>query len=149
MVSPAPAVLAPTDDFASPLAQRIVPLTGCDRPTNVARRAVTAVLQSWAPERTDDMVAGVNEIVINAVQHTEGPLSLVLELHPEYAVARVHDPLQDRDQVTPKTPSLMDQSGRGLRMLDELAEWWFVQPTARGKAVCAAFRITAQENCTR
>lgn len=148
-MSPAPAVLAPTDDFASPLAQRIVSLAGCDRPTNVARRAVTDVLTSWAAERTDDMVTGVNEIVINAVQHTAGPLSLVLELHEEYAVARVHDPLKDRDQVTPRTPSLMDQSGRGLKMLDELAEWWFVQPTTQGKAVCAAFRITAQENRTR
>ncbi|MEU2607663.1 ATP-binding protein [Streptomyces albus] len=149
MVSPGPAVLALTDDFTSPLQQRTVSLVGCDRPTNVARRAVMAALESWAPEHTDDVVAGVNEIVINAVEHTPGPLSLVLELHRQYAVARVYDPLHDRDQVTPRTPAVMDQSGRGLHMLDELAERWFVQPAADGKAVCAAFRITAQENRTR
>ena len=149
MVSPTSAMLAPTNDFACPLLQRTIPLQAAERPTNLARHAVMDVLRAWAPERLDDIVLGVNELVVNAVQHTPGPQRLILEKHPRHVVARVCDPRPDTSQVVAKTPDAMDQGGRGLQLLNELAEQWFVQTTEDGKAVCAAFLIPAQENCAR
>ncbi|MEV7157086.1 ATP-binding protein [Streptomyces misionensis] len=149
MVSTTSAMLARTTDFASPRLQRTIPLQAAARPTNLARRAATDVLLAWAPERLDDIVLGVNELVVNAVQHTPGPQRLILEKHPRHIVARVCDPWPDPNRVVPRTPDAMDQGGRGLQLLNELAEQWFVQATEDGKAVCAAFLIPAQENCTQ
>jgi anti-sigma regulatory factor (Ser/Thr protein kinase) len=147
MVSPTSAMLAPTTDFTSPLLQCTIPMQAAARPTNLARHAVTDLLRAWASERLDDIVLGVDELVVNAVQHTAGPQRLILEKHPRHIVARVCDPCPDPDRVVPRTPDAMDQGGRGLQLLNELAEQWFVQATEDGKAVCAAFLILAQEDC--
>ncbi|UGQ10916.1 ATP-binding protein [Yinghuangia sp. ASG 101] len=140
---PSPNTLLPTR-FTYPLQHLTVPLTTCARPTAVARRAVEDAYRSRSPEQLDDIVLGVNELVVNAVEHTPGPLRLIIEVHPRHAVARVCDPLPDITQVNPKPPTPMSESGRGLHLLTALAEMWFVQPTQDGKAVCAAFRIPRQ-----
>ncbi|MET9117541.1 ATP-binding protein [Streptomyces longwoodensis] len=107
------------------------------------------MLRVWAPERLDDIVLGVNELVINAVQHTAGPQRLIVEKHPCHIVARVCDSWRNPTRVVLRTPDALDQGGRGLQLLNELAETWFVQTTEDGKAVCAAFCVPSQEDRSR
>lgn len=111
-----PIALIPTG-FTYPLHHLTVPLDTCSRPTAVARRAVEDVYRHRSPEQLDDIVLGVNELVVNAVEHTPGPLRLIIEVHPRHAVTRVCDPLRDTTQVNPKPPAPMSESGRGLYLL--------------------------------
>lgn len=118
-----------------------VPLDSGDWPAKTARSAVRTALCDRAPEQLDDIVMGVNELVANAVEHTPGPLRLILEIHTHRVVAEVCDPVPDAGPVQQRQADALAQDGRGLRIVSEVAEHWFVRRTEDGKAVCAAFAI--------
>lgn len=132
------------------LQQCWVNLTTTERPQALAREQIRqALTDRTTPERLDDALTVVSELVANAVQHAStGPVCMSLDVYRDSAVIWVHD--GDRDaaavRVRNNAPAReLAESGRGLCLVDLLASRWFVWPTATGKAVAAVIELNAAE----
>jgi anti-sigma regulatory factor (Ser/Thr protein kinase) len=101
-----------------------------------ARRFVAETLAGWGtPRRTEDVVLLASELVTNAILHGLPPASLRLTCGAEELTVEVSD-------AGPRQPALGrldrpgDESGRGIALLDHLADRWGVRSLERGgKAV--------------
>jgi hypothetical protein len=86
----------------------------------------------------DDALLLTSEVVTNSVLHADGPIWLGLA-HTG-PVLRVEVADHTTGAVTmPESPS--DAGGRGLRMLDALADRWGTDPTPGGKVVWFELRV--------
>ena len=116
-------------------------LAGRAEPSSLARVHVRETLKDRASrERVDDAVLVASELVGNAVRHTaDGPDCMVVEVHENVAVLRVHDAERDVSGVRARSaevsPDEPTDSGLGLLLVGELASGWSVRPTAIGKEV--------------
>ncbi|RZS91274.1 PAS domain S-box-containing protein [Motilibacter rhizosphaerae] len=100
-----------------------------------ARRLVREVLAAWDRTAVEDSSAlVVTELVTNAVLHARGPVRLVLE---PYAAAGVRIEVHDGSPAMPLRPiaDAGSTTGRGLSLVESLAEAWAAEPTPRGKRV--------------
>ncbi|MET7458704.1 ATP-binding protein [Streptomyces sp. NPDC005574] len=91
-----------------------------------ARSLVRAALACWnLEEHTDTGILLVSELVANAVRHADGPRIRVHVDRPAPAVLLLavvdHAPAR-LPQL--RTPGPDDVSGRGLLLLDEVADRW-------------------------
>lgn len=108
-----------------------------------ARAMVRHGLEAW---HTGDIASEIeliaDELVTNALVHTDGGALLGLELLPG-SPRRVRVEAQDRSSEWPRrrTPGLSATSGRGLLMVEKLADSWGVEPRGTGKAVWCEFRV--------
>lgn len=101
-----------------------------------ARRVVTArVVALGRPELVDDVVVVVSELVTNAVIHAQ--TSIELSVRPVGAGVRVE--VSDGSPLVPQwAPAAMyATSGRGLIIVQRLAEAWGVERRPGGKTVWA------------
>lgn len=104
-----------------------------------ARRAVTGVLDEWGLSRLADTVALlVSEVVTNAVLHARTELTVSVARDGSGVRVSVTDgsslpPAMRRHAATATT-------GRGLRLLDMLADSWSAEPAGTGKTV--SFTVT-------
>lgn len=106
-----------------------------------ARLALRQALTAWElDDLSDDIELAAGELLVNVLLHTEGGAVLTLEVLPE-PVRRVRLSVQDRSSVWPRrrTPGEAATSGRGLLMIDALADNWGVEPRGDGKAVWCEF----------
>ncbi|WP_237405221.1 SpoIIE family protein phosphatase [Actinacidiphila reveromycinica] len=106
-----------------------------------ARLALRQALTAWElGGLSDDVELAAGELLVNVLLHTEGGAVLTLEVLPE-PVRRVRLSVQDRSSVWPRrrTPGEAATSGRGLLMVDALADTWGVEPRGDGKAVWCEF----------
>ncbi|MCG7204684.1 ATP-binding protein [Streptomyces arenae] len=99
-----------------------------------ARRLVTARLGEWgAHELTDTAELLVSELVTNALRHTRGALRLNLQLHDSRLLCEV----EDTETASP-VRAVADadaESGRGIELLDLLADSWGSVRTPTGKTM--------------
>ena len=99
-----------------------------------ARRFAADVLAQWGGDELADTVALlVSELVTNAVLHTAADVELCLCL--ELELLRVE--VVDESGRPPERREADDEatSGRGLFIVDALADAWGVEPRGAGKAV--------------
>jgi anti-sigma regulatory factor (Ser/Thr protein kinase) len=100
----------------------------------VARRHAEAVLASWGLDDARDVVRLlVSELVVNAVLHAGSAPELVMEQTDGAVRVGVADSSTDppvKQEYSPTSPS-----GRGLMILDDLADRWGVDHTECGKVV--------------
>lgn len=112
----------------------------CDATAPVAvRQALRAAQASGAvpAEVADDLLLAATELVTNAVNAGARTVEVLLATPPPYLVLDVTDDAPG--QPTLGNPSESDTSGRGLRIIETLAEQWGCRPTAHGKTVWARF----------
>jgi GAF domain-containing protein/anti-sigma regulatory factor (Ser/Thr protein kinase) len=104
--------------------------------SRLARQQVVATLDAWgASELADPVELLVSELVTNAVSHVGAGVRLRVERLPAGVRVRVYDdgeaalptPLRE---VPPDVPT-----GRGLLIVDNLADRWRVEATESGKQV--------------
>ncbi|PLS75642.1 MAG: hypothetical protein CYG61_06245 [Actinobacteria bacterium] len=100
-----------------------------------ARRFVTGALRSW---RMAELTGGAielltSELATNAIRHARSPFTVSVRYDGQRVRIEVDDssPLEPR----PRTPSHEDTGGRGLILVDVMAEAWGVTPMPRGKRV--------------
>ncbi|MGH8928741.1 MAG: ATP-binding protein, partial [Acidimicrobiia bacterium] len=75
----------------------------------------------------------VSELVTNAVLHARTPFLVKVTVAPDLIRVSVTD--GDRTQPLMKQHGLSDPTGRGLRIVDAMADRWGVDPDVDGKTV--------------
>lgn len=102
--------------------------------SRLARRFVAQHLQAWGlAELRDDAELLVSELVTNAVLHARAPVDLVIRRVRGTIRVEVFD--AGDGLPLPVFPALDDTSGRGLGLVQAVAERWGVEETAEGKVV--------------
>ncbi|MFC8225319.1 SpoIIE family protein phosphatase [Streptomyces sp. NPDC057287] len=132
-------VLRRSPDLGSPRAPRLHQYIHQADPQGLseARSIVRQALTDWdLAGLADDAELVTGELLVNVLLHTEGGAVLTLEVLPE-PVRRIRLSVQDRSSVWPRrrTPGETSTSGRGLLLLDAVAERWGIEPRGEGKAV--------------
>lgn len=104
----------------------------------LARRFARSALRESRSD-VDTVLLLVSEVVTNAVLHARSGIRLVVEDHDEMARVEVHD----ASPVPPRMHHfrLVSGTGRGLRMLDQLAQNWGVDTEPRGSGKVVWFEV--------
>ena len=103
-----------------------------------ARHQVRELLHDWAdPEQIDAAELMVSEMTTNVLVHTDGDALLVAEVHGERGERRLRVEVADSCDELPhkRRPGEMASSGRGLVLLEVLADTWGVDPRGEGKSI--------------
>ncbi|WP_427924895.1 SpoIIE family protein phosphatase [Streptomyces sp. cg40] len=125
---------------AAPLATAGMELPATATAVAEGRSFVVKTLAAWdCTDKVDDARLLVSEVLTNAVQHAEGPLVLhlrrtVTELAVEICDLSPHLP-------QPRLAAEDEESGRGLILVDTLADNWGVRPTDQGKTTWFTLRL--------
>lgn len=93
------------------------------------RRITRAVLNNWGyPDLVETAELLVTELATNALQHGAGShVKFRLRLHDDRLLIEVNDGSPTvRVPRCPRRPSLYDENGRGLILVEALAETWGV-----------------------
>lgn len=109
-----------------------------------ARSFVASALASWGLTDADDVLLAVSELVTNALLHARTEMTVrVTDCGGDAVLVAV----SDGSVVAPRGRRFTVESGtgRGLRLLDSLAEEWGVETRDGGKTVWARIRLGATE----
>lgn len=112
-----------------------------------ARRAVTGALRSYGIDGEDDELVEVvelltSELVTNAIRHGSPPIGLTAMVVPAGGV-RVEVCDATPADVEPREPGPLAVGGRGLQMVETLAERWGTTHHDAGKTVWFEVRMPA------
>ncbi|MFI5972093.1 SpoIIE family protein phosphatase [Streptomyces sp. NPDC051452] len=108
-----------------------------------ARHMVRAAVRAWgARERADEIELVADELITNALMHTEGPAIVTLR-SLENGERRLRIEVEDSSSALPRRREAGEDgvSGRGLLLVDRLADIWGVEARGGGKAVWCEFRV--------
>ncbi|MGW1284056.1 SpoIIE family protein phosphatase [Streptomyces sp. NPDC002586] len=111
-----------------------------DEPDRIAeaRRHLRELLHDWAPaEQIDSAVLLVSEMVTNVLVHTDADALLLAEVTGEAAARRLRVEVTDAGDDLPhrRRPGELASSGRGLMLIELLADAWGVDPRGEGKSI--------------
>lgn len=125
-----------------PLATReVFSLAPSRRAPAQARSAVREFAESvLAGETAGTAELLVSELVTNALTHGRGTITVSMEYGAGGFVVTVCDDEPSRPQVPPDRPLAL--GGRGLRMVDVLADEWGVTPDNAGTGKGVWFRLS-------
>ncbi|WP_229920366.1 SpoIIE family protein phosphatase [Streptomyces avidinii] len=106
-----------------------------------ARHMIGAAVRAWgARERADEIELVADELIVNALMHTDGPAIVTLRVlaGPQ---RRLRVEVEDRSSALPRRREAGESgvSGRGLMLVDRLADVWGVEPRGGGKCVWCEF----------
>lgn len=117
----------------------VVPLPNDDGAPRVARRRVSELVGDH--ERVDDLLLCVSEVVTNAVVHARSLVALTYTCEDDVVRIEVVDgspaALPTRAEPQPSSPS-----GRGVKIVDALADRWGVEVGGARKTVWFEFDLT-------
>ncbi|MFG2652833.1 SpoIIE family protein phosphatase [Streptomyces sp. NPDC048436] len=103
-----------------------------------ARRHVRDLLHDWADaDQVDSAVLMVSEMITNVLVHTDGDALLVAEVIGEPGARRLRAEVADGSDDLPhkRHPGELASSGRGLVLMELLADEWGVDPRGEGKCI--------------
>jgi anti-sigma regulatory factor (Ser/Thr protein kinase) len=98
-----------------------------------ARRFVRAALRTESRETVDAVELMASELASNCVRHAETCFEFTIGSTQRQIRVEVRDGGGGRPHT--RTPGPYERTGRGLRIVEALAETWGVDPTPPGKAV--------------
>ncbi|MFD7015031.1 SpoIIE family protein phosphatase [Streptomyces sp. NPDC059928] len=103
-----------------------------------ARRQLRELLHDWADEeQVDSAVLMISEMITNVLVHTDGDAVLVAEAFGPLGTRRLRVEVADASDELPhrRHPGEMASSGRGLILMQMLADAWGVDPRGDGKSI--------------
>ncbi|MEU7409364.1 SpoIIE family protein phosphatase [Streptomyces sp. NPDC042638] len=111
-----------------------------DEPDRIAeaRQHLRDLLHDWnSAEQVDSAVLLVSEVVTNVLVHTDADALLLAEVTGEEAVRRLRVEVFDTGDDLPhrRRPGELASSGRGLMLIEHLADAWGVEPRGEGKSI--------------
>ncbi|MGX2995817.1 ATP-binding SpoIIE family protein phosphatase [Streptomyces sp. JNUCC 64] len=104
----------------------------------VARQQVRELLHDWADrEQVDSAVLMVSEMATNVLVHTDGDAVLTAAVTGEPGGRRLRVEVTDSSDDLPhrREPGELASSGRGLVLMELLADEWGVAPRGEGKSI--------------
>ncbi|MET7450551.1 SpoIIE family protein phosphatase [Streptomyces sp. NPDC005574] len=104
----------------------------------VARHQLRELLHDWAsPEQVDSAVLLLSELLTNVLVHTDADATLLAEVRGEPGIRRMHVEVTDTSDDLPhkRRPGELASSGRGLVLIEMLADMWGVDPRGEGKSI--------------
>ncbi|MCX4963510.1 SpoIIE family protein phosphatase [Streptomyces sp. NBC_00654] len=104
----------------------------------VARQQLRELLHDWAdPDQVDSAVLMLSEMATNVLVHTDGDALMVAEAAGERGERRLRVEVADASDELPhkRRPGEMASSGRGLVLMELLADSWGVDPRGEGKSI--------------
>ncbi|SDL12966.1 ATP-binding protein [Streptomyces indicus] len=108
------------------------------RSVPAARQFTREALADWEWPDPDDLLLCVSELATNALLHGVPPgRGLLLRLYEDGDVLRVE--VHDSGAGEPRIPDAADEGGRGLRIVEALADKWGVAARDPGKTVWCEF----------
>ncbi|MGW3848798.1 SpoIIE family protein phosphatase [Streptomyces fagopyri] len=112
-----------------------------------ARRMIRAAVRAWgAAERADEIELVADELITNALMHTEGPAIVTLRVlsGPD---RRLRVEVEDSSSALPRRreAGVSGVSGRGLLLVDRLADVWGVEARGGGKCVWSEFLVPGRD----
>ncbi|MET9688298.1 SpoIIE family protein phosphatase [Streptomyces sp. NPDC006514] len=134
----------PTARGGGPLQQRLEP--GDTKAPALARHLIRAAVAAWgARHRADEIELAADELMTNALVHTDGGGHVSMRLT---AQGRIRIEVEDGSSALPRRREAGDWavSGRGLMLVDRLADEWGVEPRGGGKCVWCEFALAAPED---
>ncbi|MCX4820834.1 SpoIIE family protein phosphatase [Streptomyces sp. NBC_01142] len=108
-----------------------------------ARHMIRAAVSAWgARERADEIELAADEMTTNALMHTEGGAIVTIRVLSGIE-RRLRVEVEDRSSALPRRRDAGESgvSGRGLMLVDRLAEAWGVESRGSGKCVWCEFII--------
>ncbi|GGW01842.1 magnesium or manganese-dependent protein phosphatase [Streptomyces narbonensis] len=103
-----------------------------------AREQLRQLLHDWTDEdQLDSAVLMVSEMVTNVLVHTDGDALLVAEVACGGKSRRLRVEVSDQSDELPhkRHPGEMASSGRGLLLMEMLADAWGFDPRGEGKSI--------------
>ncbi|MYQ75883.1 SpoIIE family protein phosphatase [Streptomyces sp. SID4923] len=112
-----------------------------------ARHMIRAAVRAWgAKDRADEVELAADELVTNALMHTDGGAIVTIRVltGPE---RRLRVDVEDRSSALPRRREAGEAgvSGRGLLLVDQLADAWGVESRGTGKCVWSEFVVPPRE----
>lgn len=105
---------------------------------SAARQQVREMLHDWAdPEQVDSAVLMISEMATNVLVHTDGDALMVARASGEHGERLLRVEVADGSDELPhkRRPGEMASSGRGLVLMELLADAWGVDPRGEGKSI--------------
>lgn len=121
------------EDVGGPSHQHTLTLTPVPSAARLARAWVVSVLEGWPEEGIENAYLVVSELVTNAILHARTPIVLDCEASGPQARFEVRDEQHGAPLVKPY--ALDSPTGRGMRLVNSVAEEWGVSTSTAGKAV--------------
>jgi anti-sigma regulatory factor (Ser/Thr protein kinase) len=100
------------------------------RSVTAARRFATDALRGVPAECAEDIELMISELVTNAVAHAGTTLALRIEASDNMVRVQVTD--RQPGSVGPLEPGPTEPRGRGLQIVNALADRWGVEPAPDG-----------------
>ncbi|MFJ1742575.1 ATP-binding protein (plasmid) [Streptomyces microflavus] len=120
-----------------------VELAGLPAPQRAARGALASLLDDTDQNQVDDAALIASELIANAIQHSCGAVLIRIEVYELGTALGVVDRGRDTDVLPPHPcnssvePDTVATHGRGLFIIQNLADTWSVEETSNGKIVIA------------
>ncbi|MFF0484758.1 SpoIIE family protein phosphatase [Streptomyces sp. NPDC004435] len=108
-----------------------------------ARHMIRAAVRAWgAGSRADEIELVADELMTNALMHTDGGTIVTLRKLPG-AERRLRVEVEDRSSALPRRREAGEAgvSGRGLLLVDQLSDSWGVESRGGGKCVWCEFAV--------
>ncbi|MCZ0209568.1 SpoIIE family protein phosphatase [Streptomyces sp. UMAF16] len=125
---------------AGPPVRRTLLSVAQDEPDRIAeaRQHLRELLHDWAsPDQVDSAVLLVSEMVTNVLVHTDADALLLAEVLCGEGGRRLRAEVFDTGDDLPhkRRPGELASSGRGLMLIELLADAWGVAPRGEGKSI--------------
>ncbi|ATL32420.1 SpoIIE family protein phosphatase [Streptomyces formicae] len=111
-----------------------------------ARHMIRAAVRAWgAGERADEIELVADEVITNALMHTDGSAIVTLRVLTG-TDRRLRVDVEDSSSALPRRREAGESgvSGRGLLLVDRLADVWGVDARGSGKCVWCEFIVPAR-----
>ncbi|MEX3104113.1 SpoIIE family protein phosphatase [Streptomyces sp. ST1015] len=109
-----------------------------------ARHMIRAAVHAWgARTRADDVELTADELITNALMHTEGAAVVTLRVVLADPSRRLRVEVEDTSSALPRRREAGEAgvTGRGLLLVDLLADGWGVEARGGGKCVWCEFAL--------
>ncbi|MFJ9543496.1 SpoIIE family protein phosphatase [Streptomyces sp. NPDC101225] len=103
-----------------------------------ARQQLRELLHDWpSPDQVDSAVLLVSEMLTNVLVHTDADALLLADVRGEPGSRRMRVQVTDTSDALPhkRRPGELASSGRGLVLMELLADAWGVDPQGEGKSI--------------
>ncbi|MFF2502868.1 SpoIIE family protein phosphatase [Streptomyces sp. NPDC058067] len=111
-----------------------------------ARHMIRAAVRAWgAGERADEIELVADELITNALMHTDGPAVVTVRVITA-SDRRLRVDVEDTSSALPRRREAGEDgvSGRGLLLVDLLTDVWGVDARGSGKCVWCEFVVPAR-----